>query len=66
MALATGVAVQHEGVHFNVGLGFVKHEGDLLIVLELAQAHTGAEILQETFSASHASSMLKISQSSML
>jgi len=45
IALATGVAVGHEGVHFDFGLGFVKHERRLLLSLELAKAYTGAEIL---------------------
>jgi len=45
VALAAGVAVGHERIHFNVGLGFVQHERGLFLSLELAKANTGAEIL---------------------
>jgi hypothetical protein len=37
--------VGHECIHFNLGLGFVEHEGGFLLPLEFAEAHPGAEIL---------------------
>jgi len=45
VAFAAGVAVGHEGLHFNLGLGLVEHERGLVFALEFAQAHTGAKIL---------------------
>ena len=45
VTLAAGMAVGHERIHFDLGLGFVEHERRFLLALELAKAHAGAEIL---------------------